>query len=275
MSVFTSQIRNKPWVWQITALGFLLGGLLALSLKTQDRIRQEQLPTMRIPGLAAAYSAQRDVVVEQKKKIADLQENLLKYQKAATDQGDTTRLLSADLQKANLLSGLVPVTGSGVVITLRDSKNVPPRAPDDSPEAYNELIKLYIIHDADIQGVLNELKAAGAEAIAINDQRVVTTTAVRCAGPVVLVNGIPTNGSPVKIKAIGDPDTLVSSITMSGGIQEQYKMTDPSMFSIDKETSLTLPAFAGATPLRYARPAAAGKAAQARKQSDESAGAGP
>jgi uncharacterized protein YlxW (UPF0749 family) len=138
---------------------------------------------------------------------------------------------------------------------------------------YNEMIKNFIIHDVDIQAVLNELRAAGTEAIAINDQRVVSTTAVRCVGGVVNVNGLATNASPVRIKAIGDPDTLVSALTMAGGIQNQFP--DAAMFSIDKAASLTLPAFAGAMPLRYAKPAPDAKAEQAQKQSEEAAQPGP
>ena len=125
--------------------------------------------------------------------------------------------------------------------------------------------------------VVNELRAAGAEAIAINDQRVVATTAIRCVGPVVLVNKAETNGSPVKIKAIGDPDTLLSSLMMANGIADQYKITDPSMFSVDKvadKHGLLLPAYAGATPLRFAEPAPEGKAEQAQRQSEEAAQTG-
>jgi uncharacterized protein YlxW (UPF0749 family) len=220
----------------------------------------------------AAYSEMRAANAEQKKKIADLQANLAKYQNAATEETDTAKLLKADLLKANLLAGTVAVSGPGVVITLRDSKN-PPRQPEGlTPEEYAELVKMYIIHDADIQLVLNELKSAGAEAIAINDQRVVAMTAVRCGGSIVYVNKTETNASPVRIKAIGDPDTLVSSLTMTGGIQGQYAV-DPEMFSIDKAKNLTLPAYAGATPLRYAKVAAEAKAEQAQKQSENAAGA--
>ena len=267
MSVFTSQIRNKPWVWQVTALGFVLGGLLALSLKTQDQIRQAQLPTMRVSGLATAYTNLRDTVGEQKKEIADLRANLTKYQKAAADESGNARLLEADLRKANILAGLVAVTGPGIIVKLSDSKNRPPQTPDIPPESYQEMLKQFIIHDQDIQAVLNELKAAGAEAISINDQRVIATTAVRCVGPTVLVNNIATS-VPVTIKAVGDPDTLMSGLTFAGGVKDAYNI-DPKMFSIDKAKTMTLPAYAGSTVVRFAMPASEAKAEQAQKQSDE------
>jgi uncharacterized protein YlxW (UPF0749 family) len=271
MSVFTSQIRNKPWGTQITVLSAILGGLLALSLKTQDRIRGEQMPSMRPNQFASAYSRLRDDVVDQKKTIADLQTRLNKYQQAAAAESGNAKLLSSDLQKANLMAGLVAVTGQGVIVTLRDSKKAPPKPDEMSTEDYIAMTRNYIIHSEDIQAVINELRAAGAEAIAVNDQRVVATTAIRCVGPVVQVNSIPTNGSPVKIKAIGDPDMLVSAMTMASGVQDQYKVTDPTMFSIDKVKGMTLPAFAGAQPVRFAKPAQDQSAEQAQRQSEDSA----
>lgn len=272
MSVFTSQIRHKPWHPQITALSCLLGALLALSLKTQDRIRGDQLPDMRINKIAGAYGDLRDTNVAQTKQIADLQTRLTKYQKAAAEESESAKLLSADLQKANVLAGLVAVSGPGVVVTLRDAKNPPPKPADMSQEAYIEFSRSYLIHDQDIQTVINELRAAGAEAIAVNDQRVVATTAVRCVGPSVLVNNVATNGSPVKVSAIGNADSMQSGLLISNGVADQYKMTDPGMFSIEKNDKVTLPAYAGATPLRFAKPAAENEAEKAQRESQKSAG---
>jgi uncharacterized protein YlxW (UPF0749 family) len=254
-----------------------LGGLIALSLKTQDRIRGEQLGDVRINKIAGAYADLRETNADQTKKIADLQTRLTQYQKAAAQESESAKLLSADLQKANVLAGLVAVSGPGVVVTLKDAKNPPPKPADMSQEAYIEFSRSYIIHDQDIQMVVNELKAGGAEAIAINDQRVVATTPVRCVGPSVLVNNVPTNGSPVRITAIGDADGLQGALTLHGGVGDQYKLTDPAMFAIEKNNNLTLPAFAGATPLRFAKPASDTQAAKAQNQSQKSAteGAAP
>lgn len=270
MSVFTSQVRHKPWLWQITLLATVLGALLGLCLKTQDRIRSEQAPNMRVNQIAAAYADMRETVVQQKKEIADLRQNLTKYQKAATTESGNATLLSADLQRANTLAGLTAVTGPGVVVTLRDSKSPPPKPADMTQEQYLEISKYYMIHDLDIQLVVNELKAIGAEAIAVNDQRVVATTAIRCVGPVVLVNNVQTNGSPVRISAIGDPETLSSALLMKNGVRDSF-VNDPSMFSIDKIKSVTLPAYSGATPLRFAQPAADAKANEAQKKSEDAA----
>ena len=269
MSVFTSQIRNKPYTGPVSLLAVVLGGLLALSLKGQDNIRQQNLPTGRGPGLASAYIELRDTVAEQNKQIADLRQNLAKYQKAAADESASAKLLSADLQKANVLSGLVALTGPGVEIVLSDSQKPRPDPNQFSPDEYQEILSKYLIHDADVQAVLNELKAAGAEAIAINGQRVLATTAVRCNGPTVLVNNVPTS-VPVRILAIGDTQALHTGLTMPGGVQDAYKLAgDPSMFQIGIKKTTTIPAYNGPTPLRNAAIASDAKAEQAQKEAEQ------
>ena len=221
MSVFTSPIRNNSWVTPIAALSVVFGALAAASLRTQDRIRGEGLSGTRPQQVFGAYNEMRATVSEQKKKIADLQDNLTKYQAAAATETDKAKLLYGDLQKANTMAGVVAVTGPGVIVTLHDAHKLPPKPADMSPQDYTEFTRNYIIHDADIQMAVNELRGAGAEAIAINDQRVVSTTAVRCVGNVVQVNSIPTSGSPVRIKAIGDPEALYSGLTMPNGFKDQ------------------------------------------------------
>ena len=70
--------------------------------------------------------------------------------------------------------------------------------------------------------MVNELRAAGAEAIAINDQRVTGTSEIRCVGPTVLVNETRL-AAPFVIKAIGNPQTLESSLKLRGGVLENFK----------------------------------------------------
>ncbi len=271
MSVFTSQIRNKPFIGSITILAVVLGGLLALSLKEQNRIHQQQLPSTRLPQLASAYGVLRDTVTAQNKQISDLRTRLAKYQQSADAEGQTTKLLQADLLKANVLSGLTAVTGPGVIVTLSDSKKKPPPSDGYSPQDYQQLLEAYVIHDADIQVVLNEMRAAGAEAISVNKQRLMSTTAVRCVGPVVLINNVQTS-PPIQITAIGDPDTLGGGLTMIGGVRDKFAESgDASMIQVDKvkTPTLTIPAYSGPVTLRFAKPATDAKAEQAQKQAEE------
>jgi uncharacterized protein YlxW (UPF0749 family) len=269
MSVFAFPVKNRPWFWQITLLSVILGGLLALSLKTQDRLRREQLPNMRPNQIALAYARLNDTVQDQKKTISDLQQKLETYQNAISQDSGKTKVLADDLSRANLLAGQRAVMGPGVVVTLQDAKSKPPKDVGMSQEEYVEMTRSFLIHDEDIQKVVNELKAAGAEAIAINDQRVVATTAIRCVGPVVHVNGIATSGSPVRIQAIGDAEAIMSGLRMTGGIVSTFP--DISMVEIEKVENIVLPAYTGIIPLRYVKAAPEKKAQQAQDQSDQAA----
>lgn len=99
-----------------------------------------------------------------------------------------------------LRAGLVSVTGNGIVITMED-------AP-----AKGELdIEEYIIHDNDVNNILDALKANGAQAISINGERVVFNTKPVCAGPTIIVNDS-RYPPPYVIKVIGDPDILYDVI---------------------------------------------------------------
>jgi uncharacterized protein YlxW (UPF0749 family) len=101
---------------------------------------------------------------------------------------------SQELADLKMGAGVVPVEGQGITITIDDSK---------TKSKAGENPNLYLIHDDDLLKVINELKAAGAEAISINEQRLIATSEIRCAGPTLSVNNI-RSAPPYEIKAIGD-----------------------------------------------------------------------
>ncbi len=169
-----------------------------------------------------------------------------------TSNNGTPVLLGAtepnqQLNQAQFLAGMTSVQGPGVIVTLTDS-NKP--FPGGLPAL---LMPPNIIHDGDINLVVNELKAAGAEAVAVNDQRLVATSSIRCVGPVVNVNNV-SQAPPFVIKAIGDPKTLVAAMTLPGGVGTQLKAFDPAMFTVQQAATLTLPAYSGGNTPRYAKP---------------------
>ncbi len=151
------------------------------------------------------------------------------------------------LNQAQFLAGLTPVQGPGVIVTLTDSKK-PFSAPMPAGWAAPNLI-----HDSDINQVINELKAAGAEALSVNNQRLVATSAIRHEGQTVLINNTP-QVPPYVIEAIGNPRALTVMLTMRGGEADQIKQFDPAMFSVKQAVTLTLPAYSGSSEPRYAKP---------------------
>lgn len=160
------------------------------------------------------------------KKVADLEKQMAARESAVKQTLE-------ELEKMRLLSGLTPVSGPGVIVTLNDSKNAS-RVAD---------VNNYIVHEQDVRRVVNELLAAGAEAISINGQRLVSHSSIRCVGPTIIVNGVKST-IPFEVRAIGDPDVLVSALNMPGGVVEMLKAWTIEV-DISKQNNLELPAYIG------------------------------
>ncbi len=166
-----------------------------------------------------------------------------------TDRRNTVKeKIVANTQQATITSlieaGSVPVEGPGVVLTIMDSSRKM-TVPDDNQN-------FYVVHDEDMLKIINELRAAGAEAISINGQRMVATTEIRCAGPTISVNNT-RSAPPFIVSAIGNPDTLENALKMRGGIVETLGVWGIKV-DIKKESLLKLPAYQGNMHFKYAKP---------------------
>lgn len=151
---------------------------------------------------------------------------------------DSSNLI-ADLKFQAGLTGLI---GEGVVITMNDSEKV--AAKGENPNTY-------VIHDDDLLRVVNELRAAGAEAIAINGQRLTALSEIRCAGPTLSVNNI-RSSAPFEVSAIGDKKTLQNAITMRGGVAETLKIWGITV-EVDALDEVYIPPYKGEVPHVYAK----------------------
>jgi uncharacterized protein YlxW (UPF0749 family) len=140
-------------------------------------------------------------------------------------------------------AGLLPVQGLGIIVTIDDSKR--PTKPGENPN-------LYLIHDDDILKVINELWAAGAEAMSINDQRLIASSEIRCAGPTLSVNNT-RYSPPYEIRAIGDPQTLESALRLRGGVVETLQFWGIQV-SVKRENVVKVPAYKGVFRFQYAKP---------------------
>ncbi|WP_099157997.1 DUF881 domain-containing protein [Virgibacillus ndiopensis] len=115
-------------------------------------------------------------------------------------------------KQLQILTGKLAVIGDGVKVTLNDANYIP------SEENVNN----YIVHESHIHKVVNELFSAGAKAVAINGQRIMEDTFIACIGPVISVDGIE-YPAPFVISAIGDPEVLFPSITLTNGVKDQLE----------------------------------------------------
>ena len=146
-----------------------------------------------------------------------------------------------ELKKNNILIGLTDVTGEGVIVTLKDNNTVTADSNILDPS-------MVIVHMPDILGVINELKNAGAEAISINDQRVVSTTSLTCEGNIININGEKIS-SPFVIKAIGSSIYMNSALTRAGGTIEYLNRYIQA--SVKTSNNITIGKYTGVLNPKY------------------------
>lgn len=204
----------------------------------------------QIVGTSYAEEQLKDEVLEWKEKsesayeeLEELESDLEKARQEATKEIGKGAELEEKLLINNKLLGLTELTGTGIIVTLSDNTEV----TANDIEAYENL-NSYIIHDEDIWSIVNELNNAGAEAISVNGQRIVSTTAISCSGTVVTINGVKLS-SPFKISAIGNSESL-ASISRPGGYLEDIGFRG-AIVNIEKSNNVVVSKFAGTLTPKY------------------------
>lgn len=232
--------------WQLGfPLMFVLLGFLVSSGFAQELIRERELPSRRHELEALVRQRQADVR-DLAAEVAGAAEELARVQdRLARDSSEVQEVVD-QAERLKGPAGLVSLRGPGVVVELVDS----PRAPSTRAEATDLRIQ-----DVDLQLVVNILWSAGAEGVAVNGRRVVSTTAIRQAGGTILVN-YGRVASPYRVVAVGDARALHALVTRSdaahrfGVWQEIYGLR----FSVQRVGEASVPPLRGATALMWAKP---------------------
>ncbi len=171
--------------------------------------------------------------------LAEKKIEIVRQKASENTEGSTEK--EEELKKNNILIGLTDVSGEGVIVTLKDNPNVSLDSTILDPS-------MVIVHFGDILGIVNELKNAGAEAISINDQRVVSTTSITCEGNVINVNGEKIS-SPFIIKAIGSSIYMHSALTRPGGTIENLNQYIQA--SVKQSNNITIKKYTGIINPKY------------------------
>lgn len=161
---------------------------------------------------------------------------------SATANDSTSLKLSEELEDINSVLGLSTVHGQGIIIKISDGE-----APANAIDISN-----YIVHDVNLRMIVNYLFNAGAEAVSINGERIVSTTAITCIGNTIKVNGEKV-ATPFEIKAIGS-DEMYGAMTMQGGYL--YVLENTTGINIDlveRSDSITIEGYTGIYNFEYAR----------------------
>jgi len=232
-------------------ISLILGGmclLLAYGITIQIKTTTS---TGSITSTNATENELRDTVLKSKEKYDNLYRDLENAEKKleeernkATQNNSELENLENQIKEENKILGLTEVTGDGIKIELDDNKTIP------SSNYLGDISDL-VVHDIDVIRVINEIKNAGAEAISINGQRIVSTTAIECDGNVIKVNGIKI-GTPFKIRAIGNPEWLYGSLNRKRGYLEVMREDYFLVAKVEKAEKLTIPKYTGIIKYEYA-----------------------
>ena len=179
----------------------------------------------------------REDLIEQKERNKELsdelearQQQIREIEKSLSGSEEQYESLIQEAEDLRLLLGILPAEGEGITVTLEDAEYNPDSVnPND-----------YIVHESHVFQVLNELKISGAEAIAINGQRLQANSYIKCNGPVILIDGKP-YPAPFIIEAVGDPSVLVPSLQLSGGVLDQL-LSDNIVVTVEEKSKLKMPA---------------------------------
>lgn len=222
------------------AVGVLAATLLIVVAAVQAHVRAPAAARNRA-DLAATVAEQTRAVDALTEQVAGLRLSVARLRDAALAGSASGSALSARIRAEELASGAAAVSGPGVQVTLDD-------APGQAGSRRNRVL------DRDLQAVVNALWAAGAEAIAVNDQRLTAASAIRQAGDAILVNFTPVS-APYHLLAVGDPVALETSFASSraAGQMRSFSQLYGLRFDYSRQSTLRLPAAAEET-LRYARP---------------------
>lgn len=221
----------------MAALGFVI---IAQTRAGRELSSQVPVPTRNVYALATLLREEREARVSLETQVTDLRRKLESYERAAGEGRSLQEAMGRELETLRIALGLKEMRGPGITVRLADPKT---QAKGSNP---------VIVSYQDIVAVANELWAAGAEAIAVNGQRLTATTGLSQVSGTVVINLQRLNG-PFDIVAIGDPGTLEGALNIRGGLIEGLRALGLTI-TINRRDSITVPAYKGTMTFDFAKP---------------------
>lgn len=194
----------------VVITGILIGNVLKTKIDYEEPINIYEIKDINseLRMIKGQLDVNEDIIAELENKAYKLKSN--------ADREEYKKNLEHDLEKIKQMSSSTDVKGEGIIIKMSDSND--------------EILKntnFGIVHDIDIINILNELRLYGAEAISVNDVRIVETSTIKCGGPVVRIDNIP-KAVPFVIKAIGNKEKLFAGLYETNGylriLKDVYKV---------------------------------------------------
>ena len=222
---------KKTIIITIAIMSALLACIIFMQFKVVNETNIAQIESMREDELRAAIADWKEKYEDASKKLVDTNDKINEYKEKLQDNEEIKELVKNELAEARKSFGLTDVTGDGIIVTITDNAENDVRA-------------------IDLVDLINELKAAGSEAISINNQRItnltdiadISTRYIRIDG-----NGI---SSPYTIKAIGDRTYLKSALTIKNGYFD-LKQKEGYSIKLEEKTNIKINKYSKDIELRY------------------------
>jgi uncharacterized protein YlxW (UPF0749 family) len=239
---------RRPWGrWRLgtPAVVLLCGALFVVSGTNSEGT---DLRPGRYTDLAALTRSEAEEYDALQKRVAELNADVEALAESVDDK--TVNRFDRRVERLEDPAGLTPRTGPGVAVTLSD-------APEEVINETTQDLNLLVVHQQDIQAVVNAMWKGGASAVTVQGQRLVSTTGIKCEGNAVQLQGVP-YPQPYVIEGVGDQAALLQALEDDDYLQiyrEQAAIPDISVgWDLQLRAQVTAPAYDGLLDLSYAEP---------------------
>lgn len=239
---------RRAWTWWrfgTPAVVLLCGALFVVSAENSEGT---DLRPGRYTDLASLVQEESDQYAALQERVQALDREVDTLAESVNDR--QVERYQRQVDELRDPAGLTPRSGPGITVTLSD-------APEEVINSTSRDLNLLVVHQQDIQAVVNAMWKGGATAVTIQGQRIVTTTGIKCEGNAVQLHGIP-YAQPYVISAVGDQSSLLESISNDDYLsiyRAQAEIPDISVgWELELEDDLTAPAYEGLLDLSYAEP---------------------
>ncbi|MDD2498417.1 MAG: DUF881 domain-containing protein [Desulfitobacteriaceae bacterium] len=235
----------------LTIACVLTGLLLTVALKTQTALNSENVnKNQTLIDLIENLEMDTQTLEES---IGSVQKQIDEVQKQGTSGQGMVAGLQNQVEELKLRAGQTDVFGPGVTIVLEDNTAGAEMVKKNNPELYNP--EDFIVHDKSLLYLVSALRGQ-AEAIGINNQRLVASSDIRCVGTVIMVNSTRL-APPYEIQVIGNPKILEATVLNS---DEYFFLQSKEMpVTITQQEEISLPALKGSNTANYANPVKEGE----------------
>ena len=230
--IFKIDKSKLPISITIGIMCFIIVYIMCIQFKTASSIEESNLETMRESELREALANWKQEYEDVKKELESNKNKIEEYQDRIASNDEAGELLEEEYNKAKMLLGLTDVQGAGIIITLIDNNEAQ-------------------FTSENLMDLINELNSAGAEAISVNDQRIVPMTDIVDVDNFIIINGKRVT-SPYTVKAIGDSTYLQSALSIKKGYLDKYK-TDGYTISMTIDNNITINKYEGEMTLNYVK----------------------